>query len=66
MGESREEIAKRLAERVRVEVPVPYPAREAVDPVDAALLGAAELFDDPRWLADVWLADGDQAGGVAR
>ncbi|TCK25439.1 hypothetical protein [Pseudonocardia endophytica] len=50
--------ARRLAERAGAPR-LPYPAREATDVHDAALLGAVELLSDPEWLAANWIDDAD-------
>ena len=50
--------ARRLVEGAGP-VNLPYPSREAVDPVDAACLHAVELLSDPEWIARHWLTDDD-------
>lgn len=50
--------ARRLAERAGAPR-LPYPAREATDVHDGALLGAVELLADPEWIARHWIDDED-------
>lgn len=52
----RLERARRLVEGAGP-VNLPYPSREAVDPIDGACLYAVELLSDPEWIARHWLTN---------
>jgi hypothetical protein len=54
----RLERARRLVEGAG-RVKLPYPSREAVDPIDGACLYAVELLSDPEWIARHWLPPDD-------
>ena len=58
-GERADELSRQSTPRGAGRPRLPYPSREAIDPIDAACLHAVELLSDPEWIARHWLPPKD-------